>query len=330
MSKIYNQEHYQGMNRIIAVPFAFDEGKKTSVNIHSNNPKDIYFKNACVACISAKHHNYDCDVVFTTNIPIDDIPEGYTKLLKENNINILTIPFDRFLFSDDYPWGLAFYKLCVLSHIIEMEYDFVCYLDCDVWIQHSFDPIWEECTENILLYDINHGLQVENYRSINSGFVGFSEEYRYITHYGGEFFAANKDMAILFCEKCVKIYEQMIQRKYYSNNGDEFILSLAAKNMKGNIKNAGAYIYRFWTETDFYLISTCYEYNPICVLHMPSEKKKGIIDIYEKYLKNGKMPKPNRVWKMCHICGFGRIIGRSYILSIIMSYIKRITRRLHL
>ena len=39
----------------------------------------------------------------------------------------------------------------------------------------------------------------------------------------------------------------MLQKNFITTKGDEFILSLAANEMRESIKNAGAYIYRFWT-----------------------------------------------------------------------------------
>ena len=37
-----------------------------------------------------------------------------------------------------------------------MKYESICYMDTDVYIQGSFDAIWTECRQNIMLYDINH------------------------------------------------------------------------------------------------------------------------------------------------------------------------------
>jgi len=303
--------------KIIVIPFAFDDNKKTGANINSQKAKDFYFMNSCVACVSAKFSNTDCEVAFVTNYPSESIPEEYRELLKRNSIRIMTIPYDRFLFPDDYTWSLAFYKLCALSHIIELEYDYICYLDCDVWVQHTFDYIWEECRDNILLYDINHGLQVKDYQSINTEFIAFNPEYRHVTHYGGEFFAASRDKAILFCDNCMEIYREMIRTSFITKRGDEFIISLAANNMKQSIKNAGAYIYRFWTDAEFHLVSTCYQYNPVCVLHMPVEKNKGIIKLFNQFIRNGRIPSNERVWKICHLtCTRKAIIVHGLIRSI--------------
>ena len=62
-------------------------------------------------------------------------------------------------------------------------------------------------------------------------------------------------------------------------------------------KNAGADIYRIWTGAGFRLISTSYEYNRITILHLPAEKEQGMLKIYDKYIKIGKIPVDEKVWK---------------------------------
>jgi len=329
MDTAHEETKLMHSDKIIALPFAFDKKKKTGVNVNTGNPQEIYFQNACVASISAKHNNPDCDVAFVTNILNNNIPAEYKNVLISNNIKVITIPYDRFLFPDEYNWGLAFYKLCVLSHLVEMEYKYLCYMDCDVWVQHGFEPIWEECKENIMLYDINHGLQVRDYQNLDLAISDFSDKTHHITHYGGEFFAATRTRAATFCNECMEIYKRMISESFHTNNGDEFIISLAANNMRQSIKNAGAYVYRFWTDPQFYLISTCYKYNPVCVLHMPSEKSRGIIKLYDKYIIKGKMPDPEKVWKTCNLCRSGLAIKRKNIKKHIRSRIKKLLKRVY-
>lgn len=90
----------------------------------------------------------------------------------------------------------------------------------------------------------------------------------------------------------------MLQKNFITTKGDEFILSLAANEMRESIKNAGAYIYRFWTGAGFRLISTCYEYNRITILHLPAEKEQGMLKIYDKYIKIGKIPVDEKFGKL--------------------------------
>ena len=93
----------------------------------------------------------------------------------------------------------------------------------------------------------------------------------------------------------------MAQIGFVTTKGDEFIVSLAAKQIKQKIKNAGAYIYRYWTGWKFRLVSTCYQYNAVVVLHMPNEKIRGILKIYQFIKKKGRLPSDKYVWNVCNL-----------------------------
>ena len=121
-----------------------------------------------------------------------------------------------------------------------------------------------------------------------------------ITHYGGEFFAANKENARLFVAKSLEVYREMMEKQYKTSCGDEFITSLAAAKMEGKVRNAGAYIYRYWTRR-FHLMSTNYQYNPVVVLHVPQEKDFGMIRIFDKYVSHGVLPSQKKVWRLLHL-----------------------------
>lgn len=51
----------------------------------------------------------------------------------------------------------------------------------------------------------------------------------------------------------------------------------------------------------FRLISTCYEYNKILILHLPAEKERGMIRLYSDYIEKGKLLSEKRVWKICRL-----------------------------
>ena len=275
----------------------------TGVNIaRKEKALETYLQNASVALVSAKNYNKDCDVAFVTNLQIEQIPRKYQSLFLNSGISLLHIPFDYFRFPADMRWSLAFYKLCVLKHLCESEYDTICYMDTDVYIQGCFDAIWEECEENILLYDINHGLNVQDYVTLCDEVEEFTGgRYRLITHYGGEFFAAKKECMIEFCKICEQVYERMKSKSFQTTKGDEFILSLAAHELRNKIKNASPYIYRFWTGANFRLVSTCYQFNRIIILHVPAEKEKGMKKLYERFIQRGDIPNDGAVWKMLRL-----------------------------
>ena len=284
------------MKNLFFVPFAFDEKKMTGVNVTSNALK-VYLKNLCVSLISAKKTNPNIDVALVSNV---SIPAEYEKLLLENQVLIYTEPFDAFAFANDYPWCLAYYKLCALEKMVtKYEYDNYIYTDADVFVQKSLDKVFLELRDNILMYDINHGLYVRDYVQIMEEFNRFGVD-TYITHYGGEFFGASRENARLFSQQCKAIFDEMQSRNFVTVKGDEFISTIAAHRLRGMVKNAGAYIYRFWTG-DFYLVSTCYKFNEIAILHLPAEKQDGMLKLYNYFVKHNAFPSKEKVHKICHL-----------------------------
>ena len=295
-------EHFQ-TDRIIAIPFAYEQDMNSGVNIRRDGALQVYLKNICVASISAKRYNPECVVAMVTNLNSDEIPEEIVDVFRDNKIEIINAPFDQFRFPADYLWSLAFYKLCALSHLVELGFKKICYLDADVYIQGSFEALWQECDEKLLLYDINHGLNTKDYQIICSEFDEFfaDNKTKYITHYGGEFFAANLEDAKRFLTYAEQVYNTMISRNIKTTKGDEFILSISAHYMRESVKNAGAYIFRFWSGIDFRLVSTCYKFNAVTVLHLPAEKEKGILKIYNRFICKGDIPSNEEVWKICRL-----------------------------
>lgn len=289
------------MNNIILIPFAFLKSYSGGVNLKgSNNKLDLYLKNCCVSCVSAKKNaGEDTDVALVTNM---DVPGVFRDVLDEAGVKVLKFDFDRFNFDGKYDWSLAFYKLCALYHAVnELDYDNYAYLDSDVYVQGSFADVWKECSKKILMYDICHGLQVEDYQRFLKETTEFTgTETLGLTHYGGEFFAANRENAQAFVKECISIYDEMMQKSFKTSMGDEFISSLAAARIADKVRNAGAYIYRFWTRR-FHLMSTNYEYNPVAVLHVPQEKDFGMLKIYDRYVAHGKLPSRKKVWQLLHL-----------------------------
>lgn len=287
-------------NNLIIIPYAY--GGNTGVSIQNvDRQLEIYLKNVCVAAISAKKNaGKDSDVMIVSNI---SLPEPYISILQSNRIMIENCPFNKFNFGQQtrsgkkVRWQLAYYKLCALSHCLDnYQYNNYCFLDSDVYIQRSFDRIWTDAKHNIMLYDVNEpadGYMVQEMQS-------FLNNDKLLTHYGGEFFAATRSLALDFIRECDKIFTAMKENDFVSENGDEFITSLAAARLKERVKNAGAYIRRYWTGS-YRLVCNDFDKNNIVVLHVPAEKEHGIIKLYKKFISKDRMPKNQIVWHLLNL-----------------------------
>lgn len=288
---------------IIFVPFAFAKDTRSGMNISAKGREiiNLYLKNAAVALCSAKHYNPTTTVALVTNLSANEIPEEFLSVFKQHEIVVLHVPFDRFVFDKNYLWSLAFYKLCALSHLLELEYTHFCYLDTDVFVQASLESLWQEADKAVLLYDINHNLTTKDYLILVEEMQVFLKTRDFPTHFGGEFFAASKSLAKRFVDRAIVIYQDMRKTHFQTTKGDEFILSATAFSLREYIKPGGGYIFRFWTGPNFRLISTCYKYNAVAILHLPAEKERGFFLLYKKYILQKKFPSNEMVWKICRI-----------------------------
>lgn len=284
---------------LIIIPYAY--GGNTGVSIQNvGKQMDIYLKNVCVSAVSAKRNaGAESDIIVVSNI---EIPQPYQSILSSNGVLIDNCPFDKFNFGKvrsgkNVRWQLAYYKLCALSHCLTFyKYDYYCFLDTDVFIQGAFDRIWEDARYNIMLYDINapaNGYLVLETRQ-------FLDTEIPLCHYGGEFIAASRELAKIFISECEKVYSEMVNANFISDNGDEFITSIVAYRLRSKVKNAGAYVRRYWTGS-WRLICNDYDKSNIVVLHVPAEKEQGIIHIFNKYILKGKVPLNKQVWNMLHL-----------------------------
>ena len=299
------------------IPYAYISDFNTSVNLSKNKAFGIYMKNCCVAAVSARYQcGENTDVAIVTNI---EIPGRYRNIIERKGVKIISFPFDDFCFSKEYKWSLAFYKLCALSKASkELDYDYYAYIDTDVYVQNSFDNIWAECETNILMYDINQGLNSSDYRRVLNEIGSFDASIQSFTYYGGEFFAANSANTQIYVAECEQIYKEMVRRDFVTTQGDEFISNIAAYRLNTKVKNAGTYVYRYWTGT-YRLLSTNYRVAPVVLLHCPAEKKSGIITIFNRYVNRGKLPSNRRAHSLLHLNCPSLLTIAKYIIKKILN-----------
>lgn len=306
------------MSNLIFNAFAFKENYKNTPQLEKksqSNTLDIYMKNICVSLITAKMKNpRDC-VALVTN---KQLPEKYLEILNTKGIEIVIIPFDEFIMPSKFSWALAFFKLCALKYIVNnTDYDHYLLLDTDTITVNCFQEIWEECTNRIMLYNVGHSLHHKERELIIRDYKKLFGTKENIDHYGGEFIAGSKANLKKFMDISTNVYERIVQSKYdiADNIGDETITSIAAYQF-GHVVSASPYINRYWTGR-FYLVSTNYYYNPVCVWHLPYEKDKGMLKMYDFIKKNDTLPSYRKMVKMLGLPKCLRTFSFSYLFSII-------------
>lgn len=258
-----------------------------------------YLKNSFVSLASAKMNSDDnTDVAIVTNTPLQ---APFDALFKKYGIKNIIVDFDDFRLPEEYKWSYAYYKLCALKTITQTTaYDNYLLLDTDTLSTLSINNIWKEMTQDkIVLYDLrlrySHGLRallMESYKNV----YGSDEN---ITFFGGEMIGGSKAALIKFTDILKEVFDDLYKSHLLAKNaGDEIILSIAAYQYQyNNIVNAGGYLQRFWTGS-FYKVSTQWKNDAICIWHLPAEKERGMLILYNYIVKHGQLP---RLEKMARI-----------------------------
>ena len=306
------------MKKLIFNAFSYIDKQSLPINlseVDKNKVIESYLKCSVVSLISSKLNNDDCDVALITNI---QIPYKFEKTLKQYNIKIFIVEYNEFNFNKEMKWSAAFYKLCALNYVVnKLDYEKYLMLDTDTYINGKLSDLWLECDKKILLYDIQHNLSNKQAKQMNKEYFELYNEEVYLTNYGGEFIAGNKKLLNEFLDNCKKIYQDMNNTSQKTLHGDEFIICCAANSMQNKIKNANAYIYRYWTGYKFYLVSTNFVYNKVCILHLPSEKDLGFKSVYNFIIKNGKLPNEKIVFKKFGLPKVKKTLNINYVYNII-------------
>lgn len=292
------------MNNLIINAFAYDFDMRSGENFsvrssEKNHQMEVYLKNSFVSLVSAKQNNPECDVWLCTNI---EIPDWLRKKLDNYEIDVYRIPFDRFRVEDDVKWGLSYYKLCVLSHLLsETDYDNYCLIDTDTYCANTFQPLFEEIMVTNKIYVYNN---FESYHNATRRL--FIEEYKLLynsdptntEHYSTGEIVGSKKILEQLIKICLQTFQLIIEKKFCSACGDEFIIFCALNKNPELFASGNAYYEHFFTHEGYYVISTRYAFEKLVVWHFPFEKGNGLIKIYEYIDKNNKLPYGRKLWRL--------------------------------
>lgn len=298
----YLPQRHDGVHvhNVVLNAFAYLPGFRGSDNVSAATAEKHvagYLQLAAVSLISARTHNPDCTVALVTNV---QVPQKLTRLFEDWGIEVLHCPFDHFVFDASMKWSLAFYKLRALDHVVRtLECDNVVLLDTDTYVAANLDSLWSECSEHVLLFNVQHSLDIPQAVQMNREYHELFQRSTYLTNYGGEFVAGSRENLQRFVGLCAEIYQRMVARHFVTQHGDEFILSAAAEQSPGLIKDAGPYVHRYWTQ-GVYLVSTNYQTNPVCVWHLPAEKSFALPRAYRYLERHGRIPDARRMQAWCN------------------------------
>ena len=291
------------MNLIVNA-FAFKENYGASMQLGNRSDMEklsTYMKNLVVSLISAKKNNPDDEVML---IATDQPFSPYNEMLADAGVKVRIVPFDTFVMPKEFPWALAFYKLCVLKELSKTdEYEKILLIDTDTFTVKNYSELWSEASHGIVLYDISHSYDHPDRAVIKKARDNmYAGNEMNIVHYGGEFYCGRPVDIRELMNECSKVFEDVEKSNFDipKESSDEVILSIAAAFYASShrIIHGGAYIFRYWTENLFYLVSTNHTKNPVCVWHFPVEKDTGIVLLFNYYQKHKSFPDAGKAGKM--------------------------------
>lgn len=299
------------MQNVIFAAYAEDEAQH---NVNTN----LYLQNVCCCLVSAKKHNPDDLVALITNAVV---PVRYLSILEDAQIEIWQKSFDSYTLPEDCKWRLAFYKLCAVSYVVnELEFDKLLLLDTDVVTIGSYQELWQDADHALLLHQVVHSYDNTNetiMRRELKDILGLE----HCIHWGGEFICGKT--TVLKEVLCVarRIFAQMLETGKYTTRGDEFIWTAALKEFY--VKSAVAYLARCWTGKGYYFATTYMYYPGLVALHLPDEKKRGMLRMF-RLLERNQYPSNKRIFRMMRMPK--SVYGFSEYL--VLDLFERIKRRL--
>ena len=287
--------------KIVFIPVAHKKGYSMSANLLCDNDKgyEIYLQNAIVALKSVKDYNQDVDVAIVTNTPLNSY---YQDLMAKYGILHYECEFVDFVMPSNFTWSLAFYKIATVKYVVEhLDYDYYLQLESDELCINSFADMWGELDHKLLTvfspFRYHHPNR-ELYSKLYHDYCNNSDGL-VIEKTGAGFVAGNRDNLRHFVQTCEEIYEyiQTHLDEVDCSLGDELYTSLYCALYPEKVARANAYVDIYWTGK-FYLTSTNYFYDAVSVLHLPNEKKRGMIALYRYLIKHDELPNAKKIYRI--------------------------------
>lgn len=254
---------------------------------------EIYLKNSYACLKSVLLNNDDVKCILFIDFTL---PDNWHSRFNAASVQIQYVEFGRYQISDKFDWGIVQYRYDVINYLCNMmdDEDEVIMLDTDVVCVGSLKDVFSEIKYRACFYDVQHAYTLPDRKNIMDNYLKLFPEAKHceLTHYGGEFVGCNGKHLRKIFEESKRVMEQSMGVEDLVNFNDEHITSIALYHLwkEVPINNANAYIARYWTNPGMYLVSTNYYFNPVVLWHLPFEKNRGFLWLYDYLLNKSKMP----------------------------------------
>lgn len=185
---------------------------------------------------SAKMWNPDAVCILNCNF---EVPEELRQVAERAKIQLLQVPYGKYKSNEAFSWAITQYKYDSMDFMVNevmKDDDVLILLDTDTVCVQKLDDIFEEAEKGLILYPISHGYRHERRHSMIRNFQKlYGEDCDNLVHYGGEFFAGNRQALGELLQSCMKSLRRRGRGKIWSMD-DEHILSIAVeRQLKQNV-----------------------------------------------------------------------------------------------
>lgn len=283
------------MANLIFTAYAYDPDMSSSANmLQSQQSMELYLKNAFVCLATAKHWNPEDRVMLATNITP---PKAFVDLFEAHHIEVCVIPFSKYKVpSSNVPWGLAFYKLNALDYLSKQtDCEKFAMIDTDTVTVRSYHEMWHDAENYLLLHQVIHSFENSNERIMQNELKQILNLNNEPIHWGGELICGTVERVRDMMTRAEAVFSTMKDSGKWTTRGDEFILTAVGTECR--IKAAQAYIDRCWTSDGYYLCTTAVYSTPLAILHVPDEKRRGMLLLFHAVSK-GDFPERKKICSM--------------------------------
>lgn len=277
--------------------------KGNSSLVHS-----IYMQIQVPFFVTFKHYNPDARYIFFTNLTAQDLPDYLTRLFRQLEVEVISLPYTCKPPKDWYPaWQNQFYLYDILKYMGKRmeDGDTLLVSDADCLCHTSLSTLFEAVqNEGSALYEFI----TDRKQTINGITLPQMEEiYRAcyeteatspITYYGGEFVAFRKDIVDRLNTAFPELWTfnlQYGQQHPFKLNEEAHLLSLLAEHLHIRNATANRYVKRLWTTPHFNNVQPGDENLP--VWHLPYEKKRGLYYLYKQIGSTCSLTDESAFWK---------------------------------
>lgn len=277
---------------VYVVVVFYVDNKSNYVNIKSKKKQlNIYYKNI-INCfrtlLLTNKGNTGIRPILFTNI---DVNSNYEKMFKCNDIRIILRPNNHIPpkhYTDK--WQGTFYyidAMCYFANNIK-ENDILFLVDPDCLFTNNINPI----IESVYKYkSVNYLIEYD--KEYNQNGLSRNELQKILIEedniniipdfFGGEFYGFKDDIIKIVSIELENLWEKSLKRYYHGKtyfHTEEHIISYLIYKLDLYKGEANKYIKRMWTRPNYRNIK--YGDEKYIIWHLPAEKDKGLIKIYNK------------------------------------------------